>query len=280
MDGVSRGFDLYDRKIDATVLNLGHYTTESLGGGVRFGLPVTEVDTVSTGLSAESTDLNLFSDSPTRLLSFANLYGQQYTFLIVTGGWLRDTRDSVIWTTMGRTQRVSGEVTLPVGDLRYYKFGYETQWYYPLSQTFTVLLRGDLGIGDGMGGKPLPFFKNYYAGGVTSVRGYNTASLGPRDQTDGTVIGGTRRLVGNAELLFPMPGMGLDRSVRLSVFVDGGQVFGPDEKITTSALRYAAGLALAWTSPIGPLKFSFAKPLNEKPGDNLQKLQFTLGQAF
>jgi outer membrane protein insertion porin family len=235
---------------------------------------------VSAGLSAELTKLDLFSDSPPRLLSFQNYYGNEYSFLIGTAGWYRDTRDSAIWTTRGRVQRVSGEVTLPVGDLRYYKFGYETQWFFPLSQTFTMLLRGDLGIGEGMGGDPLPFFKNYFAGGVTSVRGFNTASLGPRDPNDNSVIGGNRRIVGGGEVLFPMPGMGQDRSVRMSLFVDGGQVFGPDEKVSLSGLRYAAGLSVSWNSPVGPLKFSVAQPLNEKPGDNIQRLQFTLGQVF
>ena len=280
VDGVSRGFDVYNRMIDADVLLLGHYTTNSLGGGVRYGIPMTEVDTIGLGMSAERTKLGLFSDSPVRLLDFENLYGSKYSFLIGTVGWTRDTRDSVIWTTRGSVQRLSSEVTMPVGDLRYYKVGYEHQWFYPLSQTFTLMLRGDIGVGDGMSGKPLPFFKNYYAGGVSSVRGYNTSSLGPRDPSDDSVVGGNRRLVGNAELLFPMPGMAADRSVRLGAFVDGGQVFAPGDKIALSDLRYAAGLSVAWNSPVGPLKFSVAWPLNSKSGDNVQRLQFTLGQVF
>ncbi len=280
VDGVSRGFDLYNRMVDANVLLLGHYTTNALGAGVRFGIPMSEFDNIGLGISAERTKLGLFADSPVRLLSFENLFGSEYSFLIGTVGWTRDTRDSVIWTTRGRVQRVSSEVTMPVGDLRYYKVGYEHQWFYPVSQTFTLMLRGEVGIGDGMSGKPLPFFMNYYAGGVTSVRGYNTSSLGPRDPTDDSILGGNRRIVGNAEWLFPMPGMAADRSVRLGAFVDGGQVFAPGDKIALSGLRYAAGLSLAWNSPVGPLKFSVAKPLNAKSNDNIQRLQFTLGQVF
>ena len=280
VDGVSRGFDLYNRMIDANVLLLGHYTTNALGAGVRFGIPMSEVDTIGLGMSAEQTKLGLFTDSPARLLNFENLYGSEYSFLIGTAGWTRDTRDSVIWTTRGNVQRVTSEVTMPVGTLRYYKVDYENQWFYPISQTFTLMLRGDIGTGDGMSGKPLPFFKNYYAGGVSSVRGYNTSSLGPRDPTDDSIVGGNRRVVGNAELLFPMPGMAADRSVRLGAFVDGGQVFAPGDKIALSDLRYAAGLSMAWNSPIGPLKFSIAKPLNAKPSDRIQRLQFTLGQVF
>ena len=280
VDGVSRGFDIYNRKVDANVLALGHYTTNALGAGIRYGVPMSETDTIGMGLSAENTKLGLFPDSPLRLLNFENLYGNDYSFIIGTAGWTRDTRDSVIWTTRGNLQRLSAEVTMPVGSLRYYKTAYEHQWFYPISQTFTLMLRGDVGVGDGLSGKPLPFFKNYYAGGVSSVRGYNTSSLGPRDPTDNSTQGGNRRLVGNAELLFPMPGSGSDRSVRLGAFVDGGQVFAPGEKIALSDLRFAGGLSLAWNSPVGPLKFSIAKPLNEKSGDNIQRLQFTLGQVF
>lgn len=280
VDGVSRGFDVYNRANDASVLNLGNYTTDSLGAGVRYGIPISERDTIGLGLSAERTKLELFSNSPVRMLAFENLYGSEYQFIIGTAGWTRDTRDSVIWTTRGNLQRVTTEVTLPVGTLRYYKVGYENQWFYPLSQTFTLMLRGDIGVGDGLDDKDLPFFKNYYAGGVTSVRGYNTSSLGPRDPNDDSIIGGSRRLVGNAELLFPMPGSGLDRSVRLSVFLDGGQVFGPQQKISLDDLRYAVGLGVGWNSPVGPLKFSVARPLNSKEFDNVQRLQFTLGQAF
>jgi outer membrane protein insertion porin family len=280
VDGVSRGFDLYSRSMNANVLRLGNYTTNSLGGGVRFAVPVTEFDTIHVGMSAERTRLGLVDDSPTRLLRFRDQYGSDYAFLIGTGGWGRDTRDSAIWPTRGRVQRATAEVTMPVGDLRYYKVNYEQQWFYPISRTFTLMLRGNVGAGDGMGGKPLPFFKNYYAGGVSSVRGYNTSSLGQRDLTDGSIIGGTRLIVGNAELLFPMPGSGTDRSIRLGAFIDGGQVFATGVPIALSELRYATGISLAWNSPVGPLKFSIAKPLNAQPGDNIQRLQFTLGQVF
>jgi outer membrane protein insertion porin family len=280
VDGVSRGFDLYSRSMNASVLALGNYTTNAVGGGVRFSVPVTEFDTIHLGMSAERTRLGLVDDSPLRLLRFRDQYGSDYSFLIGSGGWGRDTRDSAIWPTRGRVQRATAEVTMPVGDLRYYKVNYEHQWFYPISRTFTLMLRGDVGAGDGMAGKPLPFFKNYYVGGVSSVRGYNTSSLGTRDPTDNSIVGGNRKIVGNLELLFPMPGSGVDRSIRLGAFVDGGQVFAAGVPIAVSELRYAAGLSLAWNSPVGPLKFSVAKPLNAKPGDNIQRLQFTLGQVF
>ena len=126
----------------------------------------------------------------------------------------------------------------------------------------------------------MPFFKNYYSGGIGSVRGYRTASLGPRDPSDDTSIGGDRRLSGTAELLFPMPGAGLDRSLRLAAFIDSGQVYGVNQKMRLSDLRYSTGLALAWLSPMGPIRISIAAPINYKTGDKIQRGQFTLGQTF
>jgi outer membrane protein insertion porin family len=142
------------------------------------------------------------------------------------------------------------------------------------------MLKGELGYGDGYNGKDLPFFKNFFAGGNTSVRGYNISSLGPRDATN-RALGGNKRGVGSVEVLFPMPGMKNDRTVRLSVFLDGGSVWGPDgERPQQEGLRYSAGIAVMWISPMGPLKVSAAQPLNDKPGDNLQRFQFQFGQQF
>jgi outer membrane protein insertion porin family len=181
--------------------------------------------------------------------------------------------------TKGTLVRASLEAGLPGGTLRYYKLTEQVQWYYPLSRTYTLMLNGEIGAAEGMGGKPLPFYKNFYAGGVSSVRGYDSYSLGPRDSQD-NILGGTKRLIGNAELLFPMPGAGTDRSMRLSVFLDAGQVYGADEKMRLSDLRYSTGVSFIWNSPLGPLRFSYGKPLNAKAEDNIQHLQFQLGQVF
>ncbi|MSQ69715.1 MAG: outer membrane protein assembly factor BamA [Betaproteobacteria bacterium] len=277
VDGVSRGFDIYSRRTDASSLNLGNYRTSTVGGGVRFGIPFTEIDGVSFGLSAENTKLDTFVDSPARYQTFQRLFGNQYAILVGSGGWARDSRDSALWPTQGRVQRASAETSL--GNLKYYKTGYQHQWYYPVTRDLTLMLNGEVGIGGAYGGKEFPFFKNYYMGGVSTVRGYYTASLGPRD-TDNISLGGTRKVQFNSELLFPLPGAGLDRSVRISTFLDGGSVFGAGEKISGDSLRYSAGLAVAWSSPLGPLKINFAYPLNDKPGDRLQKFQFLFGQVF
>jgi outer membrane protein insertion porin family len=194
------------------------------------------------------------------------------------GGWTRDSRNSLIMTTEGSLKRVSAEVA--AGDLEYFRLGYVHQFYLPLTSKYTLFFNGDLGYADGLGGKPLPFFKNYYAGGPGTVRGYRPYSLGPKDP-DGNSLGGNRRMAGSVELLFPVPGAEQDKSLRLSLFLDGGQVYGEGQKISFSELRYSLGIGLSWISPFGPLRISFANPLNAVDGvDHAQRLQLNFGTGF
>jgi outer membrane protein insertion porin family len=276
VDGVSRGFDLYRRDTDPTSLSVGSFKTSTLGGGIRFGVPVTETDTINYGLGFEDTDLDLFDDSPQRFKDFVAEFGPSNTVLLGTVGWAQDRRDSLIYTTKGTLQRTSAEVGLPGGDLTYYKLSYQYQWFRPLTRDFVLMLNGEIGVGEGYGGKSLPFYKNFFAGGVTSVRGYEASTLGPKD-SNGDALGGSRRLVGNIELLFPVPGLSTEKSVRMGAFLDGGMV---NDSFDTNEMRYSVGLTVSWVSPIGPLKVSFAQPLNDKPGDEVQQFQFTFGTAF
>lgn len=279
VDGVSRGFDLYDRRTDASLLGLGFYTTTTIGGGVRFGVPMTEVDNLGFGVGVESTKLGVNQTSPQRYQDFVKIFGNNNISIPGTLGWIHDQRDSAILPTKGTLIRSSVEAGLPGGTLKYYKLTEQAQWYYPISHTYTLMLNGEIAAASGLDGKPLPFYKNLYAGGASSVRGYDSYSLGPRDSL-GAILGGTKRLVGSAELLFPVPGTGVDRSMRLALFLDGGQVYGADEKLRLSDLRYSAGLSFSWNSPMGPLRLSYGRPLNAKPGDRTQHLQFQLGQVF
>jgi outer membrane protein insertion porin family len=275
VDGVSRGFDVYRRVTDASDLAVGPYKTDSLGGGIKFGYPIAEQVSVDFGANIESVDLEIFTTSPLSYINFVREFGSQYTYISGTTGWTRDARDSLIVTTAGSLQRLSAE--LAGGDLQYYKLGYLHQWYRPLTRTLTLHLRGDIGYAGGYNDKPLPFFKNYFAGGPGSVRGYDSFSLGPRDEL-GNSTGGNRKLTGTTEILFPMPGAEQDRSLRLAAFVDGGQVY--VDRIELGELRFATGIALFWSSPMGPLRLSWAYPLNAKDGDRKQQLQFTFGTGF
>ena len=277
VDGVSRGFDLYKRDTNASALTIGPYKTKTAGGGVRWTYPLAERDALSFGLNAEHVNLDTFSTSPASYISFVNTFGNTYTYAAATAGWARDSRDSLILPRDGSLMKVSTEVG--VGNLQYYRVGYQHQYFRPLTRNLTLFLNGDVGAANGLGGRPLPFFKNFYAGGPGTVRGYNFSALGPQDGL-GNVLGGTRRVVGTAELLFPVPGAAQDKSLRLAVFLDGGQVFGAGQKVALGDLRYATGIALSWNSPFGPLRISMAQPLNATITDRVQRLQFTFGTGF
>ncbi|KIO50230.1 outer membrane protein assembly factor BamA [Nitrosospira sp. NpAV] len=280
-NGVTGGFDIYKRVLNTRSLSsVSTFNTDTTGAGLRLGIPLNENDSIMAGLGLENTKIDLGPNSPQRNIDFVEKFGSSTINIPLTLSWRRDGRDSAIWTTSGTTQRVFAETGLPGGDLTYYKLDYQLRWYYPLTNIFTLMLNGELGYGDGYNGKELPFFKNFFAGGNTSVRGYNISSLGPRDANNRT-LGGNRRAVGSVEILFPMPGMRNDRSVRLSAFVDGGTVWGPDGvRPELEGLRYSTGIAVTWISPMGPLKVSIAQPINNQPGDNLQRFQFQFGQQF
>ena len=282
VDGVSLGYDLYSRSYNPEKVDRSQYSTKTNGGAVRFGVPITEYDRISLSLGAENTKITLYENSPVRYREFVNEYGPGNTTLLATAGWSRDTRDSALWPTRGATMSVYADAGLPGGDIQYYRLSHNQTWFWPLSKNYTFALGGEVGFADGYGStKRLPFFQNYYMGGIGSVRGYDNGSMGPRDANK-DALGGTRKLSFSAELLFPLPGMKDNRSLRTSVFFDGGTLWDNQDKSVTasSGVRYSTGVALAWLSPVGPMKFSYAMPLRSKDTDKLQRFQFTLGQVF
>lgn len=289
-DGISQGFDIYSRTNNPSSLSVGSYSTETTGGAIRYGIPFAETQSLSLSLSGEKSDLTLFDDSPVRNKNFVTEFGNPTTTYTLGVAWGSDTRDSAYYPTKGGTARIATGYTLPSSDLRYYTLNLSKQQFFPLSRDYTLWLNAEYSQADGVSGKELPFYKNYYGGGVGSVRGYKTASLGPcEDATTGAPIpctsatdrsGGNRRFVGSMEVLAPMPGTGLDRSVRLAAFVDAGQVWSKSQQVDFGDLRYSAGVGLAWFSPIGPMKFSYAVPLQVQEGDKEERFQFQLGSVF
>ena len=279
VDGIARGFDVYQRDLNTASLSTGSYKSTATGVGVRFGVPVTEYDGVNFGLGYERTKLGLDGFSPTRYIDYVNTFGSKSDTVRGSLGFSRDTRDSIYFPRNGYLLEAGGEMGLPGGDVKFYRLQTKAQYLRPIWGPIVLNLNAEFGYANGYGGKPLPFFKNFYAGGVDSVRGFEQSSLGPKD-TNGDYIGGNRRIVGNIELLFPMPGVKGDKSVRLSTFVDFGSVFAANEKIRLSDLRSSVGFAVSWFSPVGPLKFSLAKPIKQKPDDKVERFQFLLGRVF
>jgi len=281
VDGISRGFDIFRRDVDTSSLSVAAYRTYSTGVGMRFGIPVTEYDTVNLGATFERTRLGIdLLTAPPRYISFILEFGETSDTLRLNTTYSHDTRDSLTWPTRGWLTELGLEVGVPPGDLTYYRATIQSQYFYTWFRIpwLTYMANAQFGYADGYKNKPLPFFKNFYAGGVDSVRAFETASLGPKD-LNGDVIGGNRKFVGNFELLFPMPGY-KEKNVRLAAFMDVGQVWGPLQKVSFSDVRASAGMAVSWDSPVGPLRFSFGTPLRKEEGDKIERFQFQLGKIF
>ena len=291
VDGVSRGFDLYKRRSDLALLSFGpRYNTDSIGGGVRFGVPINETDTINLGLAAEATDLEVFDcdnpESTARSFRSACAYvarqGTSNSGVIGSAGWARNRLDSIILPRKGSRQRATLEFGVPGLDLKYYKFTYDHLYYTPLVGDLTLKLNAEVGYAGGFGGSELPFFKNFYAGGITSVRGFRTSNIGPKDG-EGTLArptGGNQRLVTSAEVMYLIPGLGKERNARISTFVDAGLIRNSLENSPDDGARISTGIGLYFVSPFGPIQLAISKPLNPGPNDVTQTFQFTMGQNF
>ncbi|MFL6694057.1 MAG: outer membrane protein assembly factor BamA [Ramlibacter sp.] len=277
-DGVSRTVDLYHRSSKPNEEQGGNYSLATTGAGLRFGVPFSELDTVYFGVNAERTEIRPGTNIPASYLAYADQVGLTSSLVPFTLGWGRDSRDSVLSPRTGRLQRLSGELGL-IGDTRYWRTNYQVQQFVPLSKQFTFAFNGELGLGDGLGGHLYPVFKNFYSGGLGSVRGFEPGTLGPRDVT-GSIVGGPRKVTLNAEILTPFPGAGNDRSLRMFGFADMGNVWSSTEPVRFNEMRASAGVGVSWISPVGPLRLAIAQPIRKFAGDRIQRLQFQIGTSF
>lgn len=277
-NGISRTLDLYHRSSRPYEEQGGNYQLITSGAGIRFGVPFSELDTVFFGAGVERTEIEPGTNIPAAYLAYAEQFGYISSSVPLTLGWARDDRDSSVTPTRGRFQRLGAEVGVG-GDARYVRGNYQYQQYFPITKQYTFAFNGEIGWGKGLSDQPYPVFKNFYSGGLGSVRGFQQGTLGPRDVT-GSSIGGPKKITLNTEVIAPFPGAGNDRSLRVFGFVDVGNVFGEDEKVRLTDLRASAGLGLSWLSPIGPLRIALAQPIRKQPGDRIQKIQFQIGTSF
>lgn len=335
LDGISSGFDLGYRKTNAYFTNLANYSTDTATAGANLGIPVSEFDSIKLNFDFNNTRLKSSDNSSWEVINYLNPCYQKATpegmpstsdcpsgyqqknsrtffYLPLSVGWVHDTLNRAIFPTHGGAQRLSVMGTLPLpGDdiLEFYKASYKVQHYFPIAKDLTFLVQGEVAYGDGYGNTDgLPFFENFFAGGPQSVRGFFPSSLGPRTtpytNAAGFVVGGDRslggssKIVGSAELLFPVPFLSESKNIRLGTFVDFGNVYcgafkvprpGPASNPYDSDcyartkgdfLRYSAGLSARWLSPFGSLAFSIAQPLNTVTGDRTQAFQFSFGSGF
>jgi outer membrane protein insertion porin family len=288
-DGISRTYEVYLRNSSPSVYynSTVYYQVKTIGTDVKFGVPISELDTIFFGIGVEHTVVSTDSTSPTLYQQYVADFGNPNglgtaatTSFPLTAAWQRDSRDSALVPGSGRYQRANFEVS-GVGTLKYYRATYQHQYFQPLfSKAVTLATNTEVDYGSGIGSSAYPVFKNYYAGGIGTVRGYDTNALGDVYDQYGYSQGGDKRVMASVEMQFPFFGAGQDRTLRWFTFVDGGQVYGANEKIALNRLRYSTGIGISWLSPIGPLKLSYGKALNASPTDKLQAFQFQIGTGF
>lgn len=277
-DGVSRSLDLFYRTSRPLNTQGGDYEVTTPGAAIRFGVPFTEFDTVFFGLGVEQTTIKGSTGLPVSYQEYKQLFGDSSVSVPLTVGWARDGRDSLIAPTRGRYQRINLELGM-LGDTRYGRADYQFQQYIPLTKSYTIGLNAEIGYGKGLGGKPYPVFKNFYGGGLGSVRGFEQSTFGPVD-IEGAFVGGSKRINLNTEFYVPFPGAGNDRSLRLFSYADAGYVWGEQESVSLDDFRASVGVGISWLSPVGPLKLSFGKPIRYQDTDRIQRLQFQIGSVF
>lgn len=290
-DGISRFTDLYYRS-SKPLYYTGDpdYQIKSVGSNIKFGVPYTEVDRVFFGTGFEVFQIQSSINTPTPYLNYMMDYGVKSpgypatlnTYNVpITVGWSRDGRDSALIPSTGSLQQLNAEVGTPVGNMMFYRMSGQYQKYHSFSKGNILSFNGEVGYGEAYGKYPFPITKNYYVGGIGSVRGYAPGSLGPTFVNTYTGLnqptGGQSKIVSNIEYTVPVPGSGIDKTLRVFSFVDGGNVFNENINLV---LRYSYGLGLSWISPLGPLKFSYGIPVKSLPTDNIQRLQFQVGTAF
>lgn len=278
IDGISRSFDIYYRTTKPINSQGEQYELVTPGASIRFGVPFSEYDTVFFGIGAERTEIRGTSAMPNNLYNYRINFGDVSHTFPLTVGWTRDQRDSALVPNEGSYKRVNVDWGF-AGDTRYVRTNLQYQHYWPITRQFTFAVNGELGYGRGLGGNQYPVFKNFYGGGLGTVRAFDQGSLGPSDVT-GAYVGGNRRVNLNSELYVPIPGAGNDRTLRVFGYVDAGNVWGESERVTLDSMRASAGVGLSWISPVGPLKLSYGTPIRKEPNDRIQRLQFQIGTAF
>jgi outer membrane protein insertion porin family len=279
-DGVSRSIDLYQRNTKP-YLDIDSYAIETTGGSIRFGVPFSEYDTVFFGLGVDRTTIVPGTLLPVVYQDFANKFGFTSNAVPLTVGWGRDSRDSALVPTVGKVIKTSAEWSV-AGELRYVRGTAAYQQYIPVTNKITAALNAELSIGSATGDSSYPIFKNFYSGGLGTVRGFEQGSLTTATQRalGLTATGGTKKINFNAELLSPLPGGGKDRTLRIYAFADAGGLYGPDEGLQLQDMRSSYGIGISWISPVGPLRLAFAKPVKQFEGDRIQALQFQIGSSF
>ncbi len=327
MDGVSRGYSLYFRETDYGEFNVANYLTNSQGVGVQFGYPISDTQRIGLNLNFDNTDIDAGSLPSREISDFLTSEGTIFDVLKAQAVWSRITLNRGMFPTYGSSTDVMLQATIPGSDLTYYKTNIRQKFYRPIGFTNLVFgFTGELGYIDTYGDtKKTPFFENFYSGGPRSIRGFESNTLGPRvtpspcynfdpvteecpllidTDFDGTPdsigqnpytyqqardpIGGNFLVEGSLQLIFKLPIIEDQRSMRSAFFLDFGNVFSTDcqdyqincFEPSVDELRYSIGVGVTWITGFGPMSFSFSQPFNDGPFDKTEEFQFTIGTVF
>ncbi|UJF25428.1 BamA/TamA family outer membrane protein [Suttonella sp. R2A3] len=280
-DGISANYSLLYAKYDFEEEDLSNWAADERQALVTFGYPLSEYQTVYFGGGYRGLDINLGYNVAPEIKRFIDDRGDSFHEGVATLSWTRDTLDDPFMPTKGTYNSLGGEVTIPGSSETYYRLNYRNNSYFSFGEDSMVLgLRGNVAYGDGYGdSSDLPFFRHYYAGGISTVRGYKYGTIGPR-YSNGDNAGGDFRINGGADLIFPRGFGDPNSAYRMGLFVDAGSAYSSVSDFDADDLRYSAGVFLQWMSPVGPLNLSWARPLNKKDGDKTESFQFTLGRGF
>jgi len=278
-DGISLGYNLGWRETNSRNANTAFFTMDSANASMNFGVPVNETDRLQFNFDIKQQKLKDYTEGTSVGNAIIELGSDgSYTTFGGAIGWSHNTLNSAIFPTSGRQQRLSASLTVPGSDITFFKLGYKHQGYFPVAKDLTFRLRGEIGYGDGYGDtEELPFFQNFYVGGVQTLRGFNDNTVGPRDSNN-RPWGGSTKVLGNAELLFPVPFFEDNQSMRLGTFLDAGMV--SDGGFDTEYMRFSFGLSGTWLSPFGAITVSAAMPMNTDENDDEQRFQFSMGSNF
>ncbi len=281
-DGVSRRLYARTKEVDSSEASTAEYIADTAEIGVDYKIPVSEANSFNFSLFAEQVDLEKTEQTPPEFEQYIE-ENSDSTNLGTRLSFSKDTLNDFIFPTRGALGSISLEAAVPGSDVEYYKVNVTAANYTPIGRA-SLKSRIKIGYGGSYGsegGDVLPFYKNYFAGGPGSVRGFRSRSLGPQDSGDTPEsLGGDRRVVVGLELLGPQFGKAGSKDKRYGLFIDGGMVYGEDEDVDLGELRYSAGVLFQWYSVIGPLSLSYGVPLNEEDGDEKQEFQISLGTIF
>ncbi|MDO4435168.1 MAG: outer membrane protein assembly factor BamA [Cardiobacteriaceae bacterium] len=264
--------------------DLSDWISDTWEVSTEFGYPLSEYQKVYFGGGLRGIKITTGSKTAPEISQYLTDKGKRFKEGFVSLAWARDSLNDPYLPTQGALNRFYSEVVLPGSTERFYKLGYQHRSFFGFGEEnhewLTLGLRADVNYAKGYGKtSDVPFYRHYYSGGISSVRGYEYGSVGPR-YSDGTTAGGDFAVNGGLEFIVPWGNAKRDKNVRFGAFVDVGSSYKDLKSFEIDELRYSTGLFLQWISPIGPLNISYGVPLKKKDGDKAERFQFTVGTTF